>query len=147
MAATVDYSLYLVTDSTPAILGDRDIVEVVEAALQGGVTMVQYRDKVSDTAVLVATARRLHLVTRKYNVPLLINDRVDVALAVGCEGVHIGQDDLGTLRDISLYACQSSDFGQTCQWRGSCSAKRLLSVSARPRLKKQRPLVKEEQII
>ena len=53
------------------------------------------RDKTSDTGLLVDTARRLHSVTKKYNVPLLINDRVDVALAVGCEGVHIGQDDLG----------------------------------------------------
>jgi len=91
---SVNYSLYLVTDSTPAILGERDLVEVVRAAVQGGVTIVQYRDKVSDTAVLVSTARKLHAVTRKLNVPLLINDRVDVALAVGCEGVHIGQDDL-----------------------------------------------------
>jgi thiamine-phosphate diphosphorylase/hydroxyethylthiazole kinase len=71
-------------------------VEVVEAALEGGVTLVQYRDKISDTALLVSTARKLHLVTRKHNVPLLINDRVDVALAVECEGVHVGQDDLGT---------------------------------------------------
>lgn len=93
--AAVDYSLYLVTDSTPALLGERDLVEVVEAALAGGVTIVQYRDKVNDTGAMVATGRRLHGVTRKYNVPLLINDRVDVALAVGCEGVHIGQDDLG----------------------------------------------------
>ncbi|KAI1122704.1 Hydroxyethylthiazole kinase family-domain-containing protein [Nemania abortiva] len=89
-----DYSVYLVTDSTPAILGDRDICEVVEAALRGGVTCVQYRDKTSDTGVLVQTARRLHAVTQQFNIPLLINDRVDVALAVGCEGVHIGQDDL-----------------------------------------------------
>lgn len=92
----VDYSLYLVTDSTPGILGDRDIVQVVEAAIRGGVTIVQYRDKVSDTRDLIATARRLHEVTQKHRVPLLINDRVDVALAVGCEGVHIGQDDIGT---------------------------------------------------
>jgi thiamine-phosphate diphosphorylase / hydroxyethylthiazole kinase len=92
----VDYSLYLVTDSTAAILGNKDLVAVVEAALAGGVTVVQYRDKVSDTADLVSTARKLHAVTRKYSVPLLINDRVDIALAVGCEGVHIGQDDLGT---------------------------------------------------
>ncbi|KAI1074691.1 TMP-TENI-domain-containing protein [Whalleya microplaca] len=90
----VDYSLYLVTDSTPAILGDADIAAVVEAALRGGVTCVQYRDKTSDTGVLVENARRLHRVTRRYDVPLLINDRVDVALAVRCEGVHIGQDDL-----------------------------------------------------
>ncbi|KAI0118672.1 Hydroxyethylthiazole kinase family-domain-containing protein [Nemania sp. FL0031] len=89
-----DYSVYLVTDSTPAILGGKDICEVVEAALRGGVTCVQYRDKTSDTGLLVQTARKLHAITQKYNVPLLINDRVDVALAVGCEGVHIGQDDL-----------------------------------------------------
>jgi thiamine-phosphate diphosphorylase/hydroxyethylthiazole kinase len=92
---SIDYSLYLVTDSTPAILGGRNLVDVVEAALQGGVTIVQYRDKVSDTGALISTARKLHAITQKYNAPLLINDRVDVALAVGCEGVHIGQDDLG----------------------------------------------------
>lgn len=91
----LDYSLYLVTDQTPAILGSKDIVQVVEAALKGGVTCVQYREKHADTGDLVATAKKLHAVTRKYNVPLLINDRIDVALAVGCEGVHIGQDDLG----------------------------------------------------
>ncbi|KAI0405362.1 Hydroxyethylthiazole kinase family-domain-containing protein [Xylaria palmicola] len=90
----IDYSLYLVTDSTPAILGDKDIGEVVEAALRGGVTCVQYRDKTSDTGVLVETARRLHAITRAHGVPLLVNDRADVALAVGCEGVHIGQDDI-----------------------------------------------------
>ncbi|KAI0430454.1 Hydroxyethylthiazole kinase family-domain-containing protein [Xylaria sp. FL1042] len=94
ISTIIDYSLYLVTDSTAAILGDRDICEVVEAALRGGVTCVQYRDKKSDTGLLVQTARRLHSITRRYGVPLLVNDRVDVALAVGCEGVHIGQDDL-----------------------------------------------------
>lgn len=96
----VDFSLYLVTDSTAAILGNKDICTVVEAALRGGVTCVQYRDKTSDTGLLIQTARKLHAITQKYRVPLLINDRVDVALAVGCEGVHIGQDDLG----MSFYA-------------------------------------------
>jgi len=95
MGANVDYSLYLVTDSTPAILGDADLKDVVDKACQGGVTIVQYREKLKDTAELVATGRKLHTVTQRYGVPLLINDRVDVALAVGCEGVHIGQDDLG----------------------------------------------------
>lgn len=89
-----DYSLYLVTDSTPAILGDKDISDVVDRAIRGGVTVVQYRDKTSDTGALIATARRLHAVTKSHGVPLLINDRVDVALAVGCEGVHLGQDDM-----------------------------------------------------
>ncbi|KAJ5247824.1 hypothetical protein N7468_002807 [Penicillium chermesinum] len=90
----LDLSVYLVTDSTPAILRDRDLCTVVEAALKGGVTVVQYRDKTSDTGVLIDTAKRLHQLTQRYNVPLLINDRVDVALAVGAEGVHLGQDDM-----------------------------------------------------
>ncbi|OAA77740.1 thiamine-phosphate pyrophosphorylase [Akanthomyces lecanii RCEF 1005] len=89
-----NYGVYLVTDSTPAILGSRDLVEVVEAALRGGVTCVQYRDKTGAQADVVATARRLHALTQRFGVPLLINDRVDVAVEVGCEGIHIGQDDM-----------------------------------------------------
>lgn len=59
--------------------------------------MVQYRDKKSDTGDQIATARKLHQICQKYGVPLLINDRVDVALAVGAEGVHLGQDDMSTV--------------------------------------------------
>lgn len=59
-----------------------------------GVTIVQYRDKTSDTGALISTAKKLHERCKQHNVPLLINDRVDVALAVGCEGVHLGQDDM-----------------------------------------------------
>lgn len=55
---------------------------------------MQYRDKTSDTGHLISTAKKLHSVCENYKVPLLINDRVDVALAVGCEGVHLGQDDM-----------------------------------------------------
>ena len=94
MAASADYSLYLVTDSTAAILGDKDLVDVVDQALQGGVTVVQFRDKTSDTGDQIKTASKLHHLTQNYGVPLLINDRVDVALAVGAEGVHLGQDDM-----------------------------------------------------
>ncbi|KAL0473417.1 Hydroxyethylthiazole kinase family domain-containing protein [Neurospora intermedia] len=90
----VNYAVYLVTDSTPAILGDRDLCEVVEASVRGGTTIVQLREKTSDTGDMIAMGKKLHAITKKYNVPLLINDRVDVALAVGCEGVHIGQDDM-----------------------------------------------------
>ncbi|KAK5946795.1 thiamine biosynthetic bifunctional enzyme [Knufia obscura] len=89
----LDLSLYLVSDSTPEILGDKDICQVVEQACKGGVTIVQYRDKHAETSVLIKTATKLHSITKKYNVPLLINDRLDVCLAVGAEGVHIGQDD------------------------------------------------------
>lgn len=90
---SLDLSLYLVTDSTPEILGDKDLCQVVESAIKGGVTIVQYRDKHSDTGKLIKTASQLHSVAKRYNVPLLINDRLDVCLAVGADGVHIGQDD------------------------------------------------------
>jgi thiamine-phosphate diphosphorylase / hydroxyethylthiazole kinase len=90
----LDLSLYLVTDSTPAILGDRDILWVVEEALKGGVTIVQYRDKHADTGDMIETATRIHHVTKQYGVALLINDRVDVCLAMGAEGVHVGQEDM-----------------------------------------------------
>ena len=70
-----------------------------------GVTVVQYRDKSNDTGILVETARKLHQVTQKYNVPLLINDRVDVALAIGAEGVHLGQDDMSMLPRSIQDAC------------------------------------------
>lgn len=65
--------------------------------------MVQYRDKTNDTGLQVETARKLHQVTKKYNVPLLINDRVDVALAIGAEGVHLGQDDMSSLLRFHKY--------------------------------------------
>ncbi|OJJ50565.1 hypothetical protein ASPZODRAFT_126451 [Penicilliopsis zonata CBS 506.65] len=90
----LNLSLYLVTDSTPAILKGRDLCTVVEEALKGGVTIVQYRDKKCDTGLMIETAKKLHKITQAYGVPLLINDRVDVALAAGVEGVHLGQDDM-----------------------------------------------------
>ena len=98
----IDYSLYLVTDSTQAILGDKDLASVVEAAVEGGVTIVQYRDKSSETADLIRMGKRLRAITKKYSVPLLINDHVGVAQAVGADGVHLGQEDmdLGTARRI-----------------------------------------------
>ena len=98
----IDYSLYLVTDSTQAILGDKDLASVVEAAIEGGVTIVQYRDKKSETASLIRMGKRLRAITKKHNVPLLINDHVGVAQAVDADGVHLGQEDmdLATARKI-----------------------------------------------
>lgn len=61
-----------------------------------GVTVVQYREKHKDTGAMIETAERLHALTRAHDVPLIINDRIDVALAVGAEGIHIGQDDMST---------------------------------------------------
>ena len=101
---TVDYSLYLVTDSTPAILGDKDLPNVVKAAIEGGVTIVQFRQKHGETSDLIRMGKRLHAITKEHHVPLLINDRVDVAQAVGAEGVHLGQDDMGkTFNAVQMY--------------------------------------------
>jgi len=119
---SVDYSLYLVTDSTPAVLGGKDICEVVRKALEGGVTVVQYRDKTSDTGVLIETATKLHSITREYGVPLLINDRVDVCLAVGCEGVHIGQDDMGESARTHTHTLSLSSL-PPCRWAGPTAEK------------------------
>lgn len=91
----VDYSLYMVTDGTPAILGDRNLEDVVTSALKGGVTVVQYRDKTSDTGLMIANALALGQICYRYGVPLIINDRVDVAIASGAQGVHLGQTDMG----------------------------------------------------
>ena len=66
-------------------------------ARHAGVTFVQYREKKADTGEQIRTAKKLHQITRRYNVPLVINDRVDVALAAGVEGVHLGQDDMGMI--------------------------------------------------
>ncbi|KAF9213060.1 hypothetical protein BGZ59_005968 [Podila verticillata] len=89
----VDYSLYLVTDSGlnhPS----RTLVQTVEDSIRGGVTLVQLREKELDTEAFTALARQVHTVTKKYNVPLLINDNIDVALAIDAEGAHVGQDDI-----------------------------------------------------
>lgn len=97
-----DYTLYLVTDSTPAMLKGKDLSTVVNQAIEGGATIIQYRDKTLSTRDLIATAKALHAITKPAGIPLLINDRLDVALAVGCEGIHIGQDDipLSTARSL-----------------------------------------------
>ena len=84
--------LYLVTDR-PLSLG-RDIEWIVEEAVKGGATMVQLREKDIDTREFIALARRLQPFLKEAGVPLIINDRVDVALAVDADGVHIGQSDM-----------------------------------------------------
>lgn len=92
MKPAIDYSIYLVTDE--ACLHGRPLLECVEEALAAGVTLVQYRAKAADGGVLYAEACRLKELCDKYNVLLIINDRLDIALAVGAAGVHLGQDDL-----------------------------------------------------
>jgi thiamine-phosphate pyrophosphorylase len=92
MARTrLDLSLYLVTD--PALCADQGLEETVTAAVRGGVTVVQLRDKQAGDSQLIDQARRLKDALAGSGVPLIINDRLEVALASGADGLHLGQDD------------------------------------------------------
>ena len=88
----IDYSIYLLTDD--ACLQGRPLLACVEEALGAGVTLLQYRSKYKDGGAMYQEALALKELCDRYHVPLIINDRVDVALAVGAAGVHVGQDDL-----------------------------------------------------
>lgn len=88
----VDYSLYLVTDR--GLARGRTTAEIVRKAVAGGVTCVQLREKQCNTWEFIKEARALAALLRPLGVPLIINDRVDVALAVGAEGIHLGQQDM-----------------------------------------------------
>lgn len=92
MKPQFDLSLYLVTDSS--LTRGRKLEDIVEEAARGGVTIVQLREKELPTGEFIATARRIKAILDRYDVPLIINDRVDVALAVDAAGVHIGQSDM-----------------------------------------------------
>lgn len=84
--------LYLVTDR--GLCRGRPLIEVVEQAVAGGVSVVQLREKKASTRFFVEEAVTIKALLQQHGVPLLINDRVDVALAVGAAGVHLGQEDL-----------------------------------------------------
>jgi thiamine-phosphate pyrophosphorylase len=88
----VDLRLYAIVD--PEHAGGRALPELAKLLAQGGATLVQLRDKRSDTRAMVDTARALKAALAPFGVPLLINDRVDVALASGADGVHLGQTDM-----------------------------------------------------
>ncbi len=88
----VDYSLYLVTDRT--LSRQRSSEDIVAAAVRGGVTCVQLREKHCSTREFVREARSLQPLLRHHKIPLIINDRLDVALAIGADGVHLGQSDM-----------------------------------------------------
>lgn len=96
MRVALDPTLYLVTDT--ALCGGRDgVVATVRAAVAGGVTAVQVRDHDATTRELVALAAAVREALAPLGVPLIVDDRVDVALAVGADGVHVGQQDLDPL--------------------------------------------------
>ncbi len=92
MARPFDLSLYLVTDE--GLAGPRGVVETVREAIAGGVTLVQLRDPQGKGGHQVEIAKALLAILRPHGIPLIINDRVDVALAVDADGVHVGQSDI-----------------------------------------------------
>ena len=87
----IDLSLYLVTDNSDDV---EKFLNTIEEAIKGGVSVVQIREKTADTLEFYNLALQVKEITTKYNVPLIINDRVDVALAIDADGVHVGQSDM-----------------------------------------------------
>ena len=87
-----DTSLYFITDSTG--FSEEEFLRRIEAALRGSVTLLQLREKDKPTREYLDLARKVHALTKRYGVPLIIDDRLDIAMAIGAEGVHLGQSDL-----------------------------------------------------
>lgn len=86
-----DFQLYLILDKK--LCGDRDLLTLAEEAVKGGVDIIQLRDKESTVRKIVEIASRLSKLAQKKKITFIINDRVDIALAVGAQGVHLGDDD------------------------------------------------------
>lgn len=87
-----DTSLYFITDSTG--FTQAEFLRRTEAALQGGVTLLQLREKDKTTREYLDLAQKVHDLTQTYQVPLIIDDRLDIAMAIDAEGVHLGQSDM-----------------------------------------------------
>jgi thiamine-phosphate pyrophosphorylase len=92
MTGPLDLRLYAIVD--PENCGGHDLIDLARAVAGGGATLVQLRDKVSGTRHMVEEARAMKAALQPFGVPLIVNDRVDVALAAGAAGVHVGQDDM-----------------------------------------------------
>lgn len=90
-----DTTLYFITDSTG--FEENEFLYRVEEALKGGATIVQLREKDKTTREYISLAEKVHAITKKYSVPLIIDDRIDVAMAIGADGVHLGQSDMPIL--------------------------------------------------
>lgn len=88
----LDTTLYFITDSSS--VSAEKFLPSVEAACKGGATIIQLREKNKSTREYLELAANVHEITARYKVPLIIDDRVDVALAIGAEGVHVGQTDM-----------------------------------------------------
>ena len=86
------WHLYVIIDRLA--IGQRDLESVAAGAIRGGADVIQLRDKRASTSQLIQEAEKLKALTQAFQIPLIVNDRVDVAKAVGADGVHLGQDDL-----------------------------------------------------
>ena len=89
---TFDSSLYFITDSTG--FSEEEFLQKTEEALKGGITLLQLREKDKTTREYLDLVRKVHKLTRQYHVPLIIDDRLDIAMAMDAEGVHLGQSDM-----------------------------------------------------
>lgn len=96
-----DTGLYFITDSTG--LSEETFLRRTEAALQGGVTLLQIREKDKTTREYLHLAQKVHALAQRYGVPLIIDDRLDVAMAINAEGVHLGQSDMPIHMARSLF--------------------------------------------
>ncbi|NLZ49765.1 MAG: thiamine phosphate synthase [Clostridiales bacterium] len=92
MKRNIDYTLYLVTDRE--FMSSEKLEDAVEEAILGGCTLIQLREKKCSTLEFYEIAKKIKELTDRYRIPLIINDRIDIALAVDAAGVHIGQEDL-----------------------------------------------------
>ncbi|MHB8061998.1 MAG: thiamine phosphate synthase [Ruminiclostridium sp.] len=92
MKTKIDYTLYLVTDRD--LMSTQTLEQAVEQAISGGCTLVQLREKFASSLEFYNEALKVKAITDKHSVPLIINDRVDIALAIDAAGVHVGQSDL-----------------------------------------------------
>lgn len=99
--ADIDYRLYLVTDRET--LRGRDLCQAIEQAILGGVTLVQLREKSLSTREFVELALAIKEITTRHGIPIIINDRLDIALAIDADGLHIGQDDMPMLTARKLF--------------------------------------------
>ncbi len=106
--STFDPRVYVITAAVPEMRRSHE--QVVAEALRGGATAIQFRDKTMSDAEFTATARRILALTRAAGVPLIVNDRVAVAIAIGADGLHIGQSD-GNVQEVRKMIPEGMLFG------------------------------------
>ncbi len=115
----VDIRLNAIVD--PERAGGRDLAALAQLCAEGGATLIQLRDKLSETRAMVATARAIKTALAPLRVPLVINDRVDVALASGADGVHVGQDDMA-VEDVRKILGRNAIVGLSIKTVGEADA-------------------------